>query len=170
MSPRTQSLLKLGTAVVVAVAAVGFVTARFGSFRRTGEEGALVWFYRESSRQLYAAPSATIPPERDGVRAVVVCYPGEEKDPSKRQIAYLETYGPELKALLERLQSARSSGHPSQEKVPARSSEFFRTNDLVKRPGEAQWYSVASAEGRKLSAEWRSWRGTQGQTPIVCVP
>jgi CPA1 family monovalent cation:H+ antiporter len=48
-------------------------------------------------------------------------------------------------------------------------------NDLTqqkgaKGPEETEWHASSSPEGRRVMAEWRSWRGPDGQPPVVCVP
>ena len=104
------------------------------------------------------------------MRAVVVAFRSQQSDPSKRRIAHLETYTPEFKDLLERVQAARASGRAFKGRIPARDSEYFQTNSLVKGPEETQWHASSSPEGRRVMAEWRSWRGLDGQPPVVCVP
>ena len=177
MNPQTKVQLKLAGAVLLAVAGIAWVTARINSACRTGEENSLVWFYDQSEQRLYPAASDLIPPHRgvggnknDGVRAVVVAFRGEQADPHKRRIAYLETYAPELKALLESVRTARAAGQPFPGRVPARDSDFFQTNTLVRSPDEVTWYPISSAAGQELMSAWRSWRGPAGQSPVVCVP
>ena len=177
MRPQSWTLLKVVAAVVLVGVAAGFAAARFRQFRQTGEEGATVWFYDQSAKRLYEAPRQSIPAQagvggrgEGGVRAVVVCFRGEQADPHKRRIAYLETYAPALRELLERAQAARASGHVLGQRIPPRDSAFFQTNDLVKRPEESGWHAASSPEGQKIMAEWRSWRAPGGQTPVVCLP
>lgn len=173
MSDYSWNVLKLVGVMVVAAIAVWFGVARFSRFRRAGESGAEAWFYDQRTRQLYAAPRDTIPPDsrgRKGVRAVVVAFPGEEQDVRKRRIAYLETYGQPLKEALERLKLAQVSGKALKASPPERNSSLFRTNDLVRRVDAAEWYAASSPEGRKLMSEWKSWRGADGREPVVCLP
>ena len=177
MSPRTRVFLKFGVAAVLAVLAVTFVTQRVGRFRNHGEDGAAVWFYDQSEKRLYEAPRDTIPPAEgiggprgDGVRAIVVAFRAEQGDPRKRRIAYLETNTPELKTLLEKIKAARAVGQAFAGPVPARDSDYFLTNSLVKSPAESEWHASNSPEGQQLTTAWRSWRGPDGQPPIVCVP
>ena len=54
--------------------------------------------------------------------------------------------------------------------IPPRDSDYVQTNSLVKGPDEAEWHSSNSLEGRRVMGEWRSWRGPDGQPPVVCVP
>jgi hypothetical protein len=104
------------------------------------------------------------------VRAVVVAFRAEQSDPRKRRIAYLESCTPELKDLLEKVQAARASGQAFKGRIPARDSDYFQTNSLVKGPAESVWHASNSPEGRRVMTEWRSWRGPDGQPPVVCVP
>jgi hypothetical protein len=177
MSPQARTLVKVATAAALAVAAVAFVSERVEGFRKSGEESAMIWFYDQSEQRLYPVPRDTIPPDKgiggatgDGVRAVVVAFRAERDDPRKRRIAYLETCTPELKGLLEKVQAARASGRGFKERVPARDSDYFQTNSLVKVPEETEWHPSSSPEGRRAMTAWRSWRGPDGQPPIVCVP
>ena len=177
MSLEARTFLKFAAAVVLALVAVACVSKRIGGCRKSGEEGATIWFYDQSEKRLYEVPRDTIPPHKgiggpseDGVRAVVVAFRSQQSDPSKRRIAYLETYTPELKDLLDKVQAARASGQAFKGRIPARDSEYFQTNSLVKGPEETQWHASSSPEGRRVMAEWRSWRGLDGQPPVVCVP
>jgi hypothetical protein len=177
MSPQARTLLKFATAVVLALVAVAFVSKQVGGYRKTGEEGASTWFYDQSEKRLYEVPRDTVPPHKgigdpsgDGVRVVVVAFRGEQSDPGKRRIAYLETYTPELKGLLDKVQAARASKQAFKGRIPVRDSEYFQTNSLVKGPEESEWHASSSPEGRRVMAEWRSWRGPGGQPPVVCVP
>jgi len=170
MSGRTRLVLKFGGAVVLAALGVWFVGQRYRHFRRGGEAGAQVWFYDQQTKQVYAVPRDTIPREGHGVRAIVVAFRGEEKDPAKRRVAYLETYGQPLKDALERAKSARSLGKALREPPPARESDLFRTNDLVKLIDETEWHVAGSPEGRRLMSGWRTWRAADGREPVVCLP
>jgi hypothetical protein len=177
MAPQLKSLLKVTAAVLLAAVATGFVIARFNSARRTGEENGQVWFYDESEKRLYPVAGDTLPPHKgiggrkdDGVRAIVVAFRGEQSDPRKRRIAYLQTYTAELKALLESVRAARAAGRPFKGGIPSRDSDFFQTNTLVKAPDDDLWHPSSSAEGQNIMSAWRSWRGPDGQPPVVCVP
>ena len=177
MSPQARTFLKFAAAVVLALVAVASVGALVGGCSRNGEEGAKTWFYDQSEKRLYEVPRDTLPPHKgiggvsgDGVRAIVVAFRAEQSDPRKRRIAYLETYTPELKGLLDQVQAARASGQGFKGRIPARNSDYFQTNCLVKGPEESEWHTSRSPEGRRVMAEWRSWRGPDGQPPVVCVP
>ena len=170
MSGQGRLVLKLAGAAALAGFAAWFIVARFGHFHRDGEDGARVWFYDLQKKQLYAASRDTIPPDGRGVRAVVVAFRGEESEPAKRRVAYLETYGQPLKDALEKAMSARKMGKALPEPPPSRESEFFRTNSLVRQVDETEWHIAGTAEGRRAMSEWRTWRGTDGREPVVCVP
>lgn len=161
---------KLAVAVVMAAIAILFVSSRYSHFRQAGESGAHVWFYDQQKKQLYAAARDTIPPEGHGVRAVVVAFRGEENQPTKRRIAYLETYGQPLKEVMERAKVARASGSSPKEPPLSRDSELFQTNNLVKQVEETEWHQVASPEGRRVMSAWRTWRAPDGREPVVCMP
>ena len=173
MSPRLWSFSRLGLFAILVLAVIALAGSRFRRFMRVGEEGEKVWFYDQSADRLYAVSRDTIPPDQgidqakgDGVRAVVLSL-GQNAGP---RIAYLETYTPELKQLLERIQASRISHHSTRDTAPPRDSKYYQDNELVRRPHEPQWYAVSTAEGRRILSEWRSWRGPQGQAPVVCAP
>jgi hypothetical protein len=177
VSASARTWLKLGAAVLLAAVAVGFVLKQGAGLWQTGEDGACIWFYDQSERRLYALPNDTVPPHKgiggkrgDGVRAVVVAFRGEQSDPQKRRIAYLETYAPELKRVLEQVRSAHAAHQKYSGPLPARDSDHFQTNTLVKRPEDQGCVPVSSPEGQRIQSEWRSWRRSDGQSPIVCVP
>ena len=166
MSGQARLILKLCGAVVLAAVAISYAGAGCG---RRGESGARVWFYDQQKKQLYAAPRNTIPPDGHGVRAIVVAFRGEENDPAKRRVAYLETYGQPLKEALERAKAARNSGKVK-EAPPSRGSELFRTNNLVRLADETEWYVAGSPEGRRVMSAWRTWRAADGREAVVCLP
>ncbi len=165
---------KVALVVSLLSAATFLLSSRFRRFEVSGEEGAKVWFYDDSNKQLYPAPRDTLPPDSPrhptGVRAVVVNVPRPQAGAPERRIAYLETYTAELKTRLEKVKAAYASGQPIQGPPPERSSPFFLTNDLVRRPGESLWHIISSPEGQKITSEWRSWRGPEGQMPSVSLP
>jgi hypothetical protein len=177
MAPQLKSLPKLAAAVLLAAVAAGFVINRLNSARAAGDRDGQVWFYDESERRLYSVPNDTLPPHKgiggrkdDGVRAIAVAFRGNQSDPRKPRIAYLQTYTPELKALLERVRAARAARQPFNAGIPSRDSDYFQTNTLVRRPEEDRWHPSSSAEGLTIMSAWRSWRGPDGQPPVVCVP
>lgn len=177
MKPSVRFRLKVAAVVALLALAAGFLVRGAKSFSRTGEAGARVWFYDESERRLYAAPNDTVSPHEgvggksgDGVRAVVVSFRDEQRDPGKRRIAYLETCTPELKQVLEKVRAARVARQKCDGPIPSRDSDFFQANTLVKRPDDPDWAPINSAAGGKIFAEWRSWRGADGAPPVVCLP
>jgi hypothetical protein len=175
---KLSSSIKWAAAILLAVLAITFVVRRSASLWRSGESGALVWFYDESEHQLYAAPVDIPPPhkgvcgsKKDGVRAFVVQLgTGDSKDPKTRRIAYLQTCTPELKALLDNVQAAYASGKPFRGKIPARDSDFFQTNTLVRREQDANWHPSNTPEAKRITSEWRSWRGPDGGPPQPSTP
>ena len=162
-----------GSVVVLTILALVFAVVKAMHFRGEGEAGARVWFYDQSAQRLYAAPRDLIPPDGNGdaqVRAMVIGFQGLGNNVSQLKIAYLEKYNPDLKALLERAQSAHAAKQAFKEKIPSRDSVFFQDNTMVKRPGENLWHTLGSAEAREIMVEWRDWRGPAGQTPIISIP
>jgi hypothetical protein len=157
--------------IVGLIGAVGFITVpRIGSSLKTGDAAAKVWFYNEKAHRLYEVPRDTVSPSSDGVRAVVVAFSDNEKDPRRCKIAYLEKYGPDLAALLERARVAHLAQHLFTEEMPARASVYFQDNTFVRRETEEIWYPSSSADGKQIMSEWRTWRGPEEQRPMVSVP
>jgi hypothetical protein len=177
MSTHWRTALKFFFTAALLLLAGRFFYQRVADLRRGGEDGARVWFYDQSARRLYAALREAVPPDRgidsvkgDGVRAVVILFRGDHDQPASRRIAYLETYTPELKSRLDRARVARESGTVPAEPLPARSSDYFLTNTLVKRVDDSEWHTLTSSNGRKILSEWHSWRSPDGRTPVVCLP
>jgi hypothetical protein len=165
-------LITGGVAVLTALAVI-FAVARVRHFASEGEAGAKVWFYDQSVNRLYPAPRDLIPPDGDDevrVRAMVIEFQGMGNEMSQLKIAYLEKYSPEFKALLERAEAAHAAKRLFGEQVPSQNSPYFQDNTLVKRPGEASWHTTGTEEARQIMAEWREWRGPDGQRPIISVP
>ena len=167
-----RTLLKLGGLLLLVAGAVTLAALQFRSLGQTGDAGARVWFYDESAQRLYAAPADTIPPHKgtsgrsgDGVRAVVVTMPGH-----KQRVAYLETYSPELKAVLEEVHKAHAAKRPFAGRVPARDSDFFQTNTLVRRVDESVWHPSNSPEALAIQSEWRTWGGPGAPPPAISTP
>jgi len=163
--------------VTLALAALAFGVVRAVRSARTGEAAAEVWFYDESEQQLYAVPHDMLPPHRgiggrsgDGVRAVVFTSRAERNDTAGRRIAYLETYGPELKKVLEEIRHARAAHRPYHGRVPDRESAFVRTNTLVRRLDDPTWHPSSSPDGERIRSEWQHWRDPDGQPGVVSVP
>jgi hypothetical protein len=159
--------LKLLISFGLVFAGIVLLIVEVGKARRTGEEGATVWFYNEQSHRLYEAPRDAIPPENGGVRAMVVA-PRDEMQ--NRKIAYLETYAPPLRSLLGAVREAHNAGRPFLGAIPDRNSDFFQTNTLVRSLAETNWVPMSSGEGKKITQEWRSWRQPDGEGMIVRAP
>jgi hypothetical protein len=177
VNPQIKTRLQIVAVILVAISAVVFAISRGSALWNSGEQRAGVWFYDLSEKRLYAAPINTIPSHKgiggrsgDGVRAIVVAFGPESKKPSERRIAYLETYRPELKDILDRAHTVRAAGRPFAGTPPARDSEFFQTNTLVKRVDAPDWHPLNSPEALEITTEWRTWRGPKGETPMICVP
>lgn len=170
MNPRSKFLLKVGAALLVLFITGWFVAVQSRAFWDSGEAGAKVWFYDPTRKRLYSTSKKTVPPDSrtsGGVRAVVVAFKTGEKDRHKLKVAYLETYRPELKAELVQIIAARA-GKKYEEPTPSR--DYLQTNTLVRLLDETNWYSASSADGQRVTSEWRSWRGPEGQRPVICVP
>ena len=177
MRPQLKAVLKPTAVVLLVVPALAFVISRTSSLRRTGDQNARVWFYDQSEKRLYAASPDIFPPDRgiggkkdDGVRAIVVAFRGAQSGARSRRIAYLQTYTPELKTLLDRVRAARAAGRPFEGRVPSRDSDYFQINTLVSRPEGTEWHPSSTPEAQRIMSEWRSWRGPDGQPPVVCAP
>jgi len=127
--------------MLLIVLGMGFVVSRINGFRKEGEEGARIWFYDQSEKRLYEVPRDTIPPDK-GIG------------------------GPAGDGV----RAARVSGRTFDGHVPARESDYFQTNSLVKLPEESEWHAISSSEGRRIISAWRSMSGPDGQHPLVCVP
>lgn len=174
MRPQLKLASKLAATLLLAGVALVWLISRTAGQSHGGEQ---VWFHDQSEKRLYPGNADTIPPDKgiggksgDGVRAIVVAFPADQNDPRKRRIAYLETYAPQLKDLLERILKARAARRPFGEQIPSRDSDFFQTNTLVKHPNDTDWQPVSSAEGQQIMSQWRSWRSPDGRPPIVCAP
>lgn len=152
---------------LAAFSAVTFLVIEARKSTRSGEEGAEVWFYDQHSQRLYAVSRDTVPPDHDGVRAFVVAPRGQPRD---KKIAYLETFAPALKNVLEAIRQDRLSGRTHPGEVPARNSPFFLTNSLVRLPDGSAWVAASSPEGRQITSAWRSWRGPDGSAWEISVP
>lgn len=177
MTHKTRTTIQAVALGALCVGALAVGVWRLRATLATGEEGLTVWFYDQSEQRLYAAGRDTIAPDKgvggvdgDGVRAVVVACECEQGDKSKWQIAYLETYTPELKALLEDVQQARAEGRPYGEPIPSRDSDFVQANTLVRRPGESSWHSMTTPEARHIVTEWKARPCPNGLSPVICTP
>lgn len=177
MSHKTQTIIKAAAAGLLAIGAIVLGVSRLRSTLATGEEGLQVWFYDPGREKLYTVAKDTIPPDEEvggpkghGVRAMIVAGQTGCGDRSQQRIAYLETYTPELKKLLEDIRAARGQGRTYDRPIPASDSDYFAKNTLVRRPGESSWHDMTTAEARRIVAEWREWRGPDGSGLVVCTP
>ena len=177
MRPQLKAILKLTAVVLLLLVAVVWAGIELAGCRRAGDQEAAVWFYDQSEKRLYTALPDIPPPDKgvggkqdDGVRAVVVAFRGAKSDSRNRRIAYLQTYTPELKSLLERVRAARVARRTFDGRIPSRDSDYFQTNTLVSRVEPPDWHSSSSPQGQRIMIEWRAWRGPDGQPPVMAVP
>src|ERR1700693_1186306 len=82
------------------------------------------YFYDLQEQKLFVAPQGSIPPIKGlkgaagaGVRAIVISPTGDPSDKKHRQIAYLEEYSPEIKALFEEVHQARMAGRSEEGRI-----------------------------------------------------
>ncbi|MBX3731560.1 MAG: hypothetical protein KF791_03090 [Verrucomicrobiae bacterium] len=165
MSPARDQMWKLVTALVLLAGAAGLVWKFVRSNEGVSEKA---FFYDLSERRLFVAERGLVPPIRgvndaveDGVRAVVVSTNGRPDDRRTWTIAYLETSTPELKRQLD---AARAAGT-----APELGRTAAQAMRLVRRPGDAEWVSLASPEGERIVTEWVT-AGTGDRPPVVCTP
>lgn len=177
MSDKARTIATIVAAGFLAAGAIGIGVWHFRSAWATGEADLQVWFYDQSEQKLYKVAKDTISPhagtggpKNDGVRAVVVARQTKCGDPGKRRIAYLETYTPELKKMLEDVRAARGQGRTPDKPIPSGDSDYFDKNTLVRRPDESSWHDMTTPEARRIVAEWRDWRGPDGSSLAVCSP
>ncbi len=173
MNPGAKTLFKAGGAAVLIIVAACVLFREAGSIQGSNPDTTRLWFYIPATKQLYAASADTIPPDQhngDAVRAFVVSFDAAAKAPNSRKIVYLETFTPDLKDLLERIKAAHVARRIFDGTIPARGSSYFGSNTLVRRADEPDWHPVNTPEGRKIMAEWRTWRGPHGERPVACVP
>lgn len=169
-----KSILTGGGLAVLTAAAIAFLVVKVRDYRNSGGEAAVrVWFYDQNSARLYAAPRTLIPPDGENearVRAMVIGFQGLGNGLGQIRIAYLEKYSPEFKALLQSAALAHAAKLPFWEKVPSESSAYYQSNAFVKRLDETSWHERGTPEARQIVAEWHSWRGPNGEMPIISVP
>ena len=177
MNLSRKAILKYALLAALCLSALITGITRLGRGLATGEEGAQVWFYDQSERELYAVPRDTIPPHEgvggtagDGVRAIVVAPATDCNDQGKRRIAYLETCTPELKQLNEGLRAARAAGTPYGKPIPGGESSFFDKNTLVRGVDQPVWHDMTTPEARKLVNGSRASNPGNGAQLSVCAP
>ena len=155
---------KLGLALtLLAGAGVCFV-----KLRPAPEQSEKGFFYDVATQKLFVAPRTLLPPipgingkELTAFRAIVISTNGNPRDKTSRQIAYLETYSPELKLAMEAFRAGKTTS--------AASHEERQTQILVKRVNETEWHTVKSPEGEQILTEWNV-PGPDGKLPVVCSP
>ena len=152
------ALLLLGVAAYLMV----------GYWRGQGQASENAFFYDLSQRKLFVAPRTAIPPiagldggEADGMRAVVVSTNGHSADKTSWRIAYLETYGPELRAQMLAAQAGGTS--------PAMGREAALAQRLVCRPGETRWHPMNTPEAEEIVNGWLTM-GPGGGPATLCSP
>ncbi len=177
MTSKTKTIIQVTSVAALLVIAATLAISNIRAFTATGEEGLQTWYYDESEGELYKVPRETIPPHRgiggktnDGARAIVVAAEGECADPKKRRIAYLETYTPEYKQLMEDVRAARAEGRACGRPLPKAESGFYEKNTLVRRVDDPTWYDMTTTKAGQIVAQWKKERGSDGKTPKVCTP
>ncbi len=177
VNPVAPTWLKIAGAIAAAALGLWFLGTRALQATRNGEEGLQRWFYDESEQRLYRRPASTVPPDDgiggrggDGFKALVVRLRGTQGKPGEQQVAYLETCSPALKEVLEGIQKSRAAQRPYNGLIPARDSDFVRTNSLVKLPGATEWVIADSPEGAAIMSLWRTWRSADGTPATISVP
>ena len=131
------------------------------------------YFYDLEEKQLFIAPSGSIPPidgikgaAMAGVRAIVIATNGDCTDRKHLEIAYLEKYSPEIKQLFEEVRQARAQGRSEEGRIDRKQ---VHANTFVRRVQDTEWQSLESAEGKQIASEWNT-PGPDGRTPVVCSP
>ena len=140
--------------VVVIVICFAVAGLAFTRFLGTGAPDDSAYFYDLSEATLYVASGTGRAPIKgiggepdDGVSAMVFsccenCASGE------KQIAYLQKYTPELKALWEAWDLASEEERHQASKLDDRN--FVTSNTLVRRIDGDQWYPRNSPEGQAI--------------------
>ncbi len=177
MSVKTKTIIQVTVVAVLLAIASTVAISNIRLFTTTGEEDLQIWYYDESEGKLYKVPRETIPPDRgiggtknDGVRAIVVAAKGECADPEKRWIAYLETYTPEYRQLMEGVRAARAEGRAYDRPLPKAESGYYEKNTLVRRVDDPTWYAMTTTRAGQIVAQWRFECGSDGKTLEVCTP
>lgn len=165
MSAKTSNFIKAAAAVGL-FGLAGVITWRF--LHESDGISEKAFYYDLSEQKLFVAERGLIPPIRglndateDGVRAVVISRSGKSEDKASHEIAYLETYSPELKQQMEAAKAAGTS--------PAMGRTSAQAHRLVKRVKDVDWVSLATPEGERIVAEWTT-SGPNGASPVVCSP
>jgi hypothetical protein len=155
--------------VLLAVSAFFFIKL---SPARESEHGD-AYFYDTQEQKLFVAPRGSIPPINGvkgapmaGVRAIVVARSGDPSDKKHLDIAYLEEYSPEIKALFEEVHRARMEGRSEEDRIDRKE---VVANTLVRRLQDKDWQPITSPEGKRIASEWNI-PGSDGRAPVVCSP
>jgi hypothetical protein len=161
---------KIAFALVLLAAAV-FFFVKLSPARRSDSGAA--YFYDLQEQKLFVAPRGSIPPidgikgaPQAGVRAIVIAPNGDCSDKKHLQIAYLEEYAPEIKALFEEVRHARMEGRSEEGRIDRKE---VAANTLVRRLQDTQWQPIISPEGKKIATEWDT-AGPDGAAPVICSP
>ena len=113
-SEAKRRFLWFATEALLAVMVV-LIVVRSGALRSKSPDGASVWFYDESEKRLYAAPSDTVPPDKGiggRVRAVVIV-------PGRAPAAPVKSASPISKPIRRRSRScSKRSARPARPIVP----------------------------------------------------
>ncbi|HUD47855.1 MAG TPA: hypothetical protein VMR33_13560 [Candidatus Baltobacteraceae bacterium] len=162
--------IKIAVSLVLLAASV-VLFIKLSPARQSENTGA--YFYDLQEQKLFVAPQGSIPPI-DGmkgaagasVRAIVIAPNGDPSDKKHLQIAYLEEYSPEIKALFEEVHKARLAGRSEEGRI---NRKEVAANTLVRRLQDKEWEPIDSAEGEKIANEWNT-PGPDGRMPVVCSP
>ena len=137
------------------------------------EGEALEFFYDESEKKLFTAPTGSIPPikginddQLDGVRAIVIAPKGQRDDESAHRIAYLEKWSLQLKQHMEAASKAKAAGHTVPNIVDRSQRKFHQ---FIRRADSPQWYTMNTDEAAKIMATLRT-KDEQGKIPDICTP
>ncbi|MBX3748057.1 MAG: hypothetical protein KF833_22340 [Verrucomicrobiae bacterium] len=152
--------------VVALLAAAAIVSLR--AWRAQSDPAEKGFFYDLSAQRIFIGPRDAAPPIRgvdgpveDGFRALVISRTGRPEDRRSWEVAYLETFTPELKR---RTGQAQAAGEAlSMGRLEA------QTHRLVRRLSDTDWHPIASPKGEIIVQEWAK-PGPDGRTPVVCTP
>jgi hypothetical protein len=164
------SVIKIAVSLaLLATSAFFFVKFSPAKERRDGD----AYFYDLQEQKLFVAPRGSIPPidgikgaSGAGVRAIVISPSGDPGDKKHLQIAYLEKFSPEIKALFDEVHQARKEGRSEEGRIDRKE---VVANTLVRRLQDSNWAPLTSDEGRRIADEWNT-PGPDGKMPVVCSP
>jgi len=163
--------IKIGATILV------FALAMWLAMRNLQSDSGvtMAFFYDQSEKKIFTAPGDSSPPlagvggePDDAVRAVLIAPRGMESNAAAREIAYLETFTPELKSMIEQRRAAIAQGQPAQD---ISDREFIARNTLVKlATPDAKWVPQNSPDGQTLTTAWLSKPTPGGKGWSVCKP